>query len=108
MGDSGLFLLSARVIPLSTNRTPLGGGVLLCVSTFAVGYPRPMSVLNKRNAVLGWAVWNVSKLVAKQKAKSTVSTDGSRRPTKAVASGLAALGGAVWFWRRRQDDSDES
>ena len=66
-----------------------------------------MGVLNKRNAILGWAVWNASKRVAKQKAKSA-STDGSRRPTKAVAAGLAALGGALWLWRRRQDDSDES
>ena len=96
----------ARVIPLSAGRR-YGGGVLLCVSTFAVGYPRPMGVLNKRNAVLGWAVWNASKIAAKRKAK-TVATDGSRRPTKAVAAGLAALGGAVWFWRRRQGDSDET
>jgi hypothetical protein len=67
-----------------------------------------MGVLNKRNAVLGWAVWNLSKGVAKRKAKSAAS-DGSRRPpTKAVAAGIATLGGAVWFWRRRQGDSDES
>jgi hypothetical protein len=66
-----------------------------------------MGVINKRNAVLGWAVWNASKFAAKRKAKS-VTTNGSRRPTKAVAAGLATLGGAVWFWRRRQADSDES
>jgi hypothetical protein len=66
-----------------------------------------MGVLNKRNAVLGWAVWNASKFAAKRKAKA-VTTDGSRRPTKAVAAGLATLGGVVWFWRRRQADSDES
>ena len=66
-----------------------------------------MGVLNKRNAVLGWAVWSVSKRVAKQKAKSA-ATNGSRMPTKAVAAGLATLGGALWFWRRRQGDSDES
>jgi hypothetical protein len=65
-----------------------------------------MGVLNKRNAVLGWAVWNASKIVAKRKAKSATS-DGSRRPTKAVAAGLATLGGVVWFWRRRQADSDD-
>jgi hypothetical protein len=66
-----------------------------------------MGVINKRNAVLGWAVWNASKIAAKRKAKS-VATDGSRRPTKTVAAGLATLGGIVWFWRRRQGDSDES
>ena len=106
VGDPGLFLLSARIIPLSTGRRS-GGGVLLCVSTFTVGYARHMGVLNKRNAVLGWAVWNASKRVAKCKAKSA-TTNGSMRPTKAVAAGLAALGGAVWFWRRRQGDSDET
>ena len=67
-----------------------------------------MGVINRRNAVLGWAVWNASKIAAKRKAKS-VTTDGSRRPpTKAVAAGLATLGGVVWFWRHRQADSDES
>jgi hypothetical protein len=66
-----------------------------------------MGVLNKRNAVLGWAVWNASKRVAKYKAKSA-TTNSSRRPTKAVAAGLATLGGALWLWRRRQDDSDET
>ena len=79
----------------------------MCVGVFAVGYPRHMGVINKRNAVLGWAVWNASKIAAKRKAKSA-TTDGSRRPTKAVAAVLATLGGAVWFWRRRQADSDES
>ena len=67
-----------------------------------------MGVLNKRNAVLGWAVWNVSKKVAKQRAKSA-TTNGSGRPTgKAIAAGLATLGGALWFWRHRMGDSDES
>lgn len=66
-----------------------------------------MGVINRRNAVLGWAVWNASKIAAKRKARSA-TTDGSGRPTKAVAAGLATLGGVVWFWRRRQGDSDES
>jgi hypothetical protein len=70
-----------------------------------------MGVLNKRNAVLGWAVWNVSKRAAKQKAKSAVpgGTDGSVRSNKgAIAAALATVGGALWFWRRRTGDSDES
>lgn len=66
-----------------------------------------MGVINRRNAVLGWAVWNASKIAAKRKAKGA-TTDRSGRPTKAVAAGLATLGGLVWFWRRRQGDSDES
>jgi len=60
-----------------------------------------MSVLNKRNAVLGWAVWTLSKQVAKKKAKSAASSDDGLPTKSAVAAGLAALGGALWFLRRR-------
>jgi hypothetical protein len=70
-----------------------------------------MGVLNKRNAVLGWAVWSVSKRAAKQKAKAAAPgrADGSMRPNKsAVAAALATVGGALWFWRRRSGGSDES
>ena len=64
-----------------------------------------MSVLNKRNALLGWAVWNVSKRMAKQKAKSAATKDSSRVPNKrAIAAGMSALGGALWYWRRRAGD----
>jgi hypothetical protein len=64
-----------------------------------------MAVLNKRNAVLGWAVWSVSKRAAKYKAKQAVSPDGGRSK-KGLVAGAAALGGAVVFWRRRRA-SDE-
>ena len=70
-----------------------------------------MGVLNKRNAVLGWAVWNASKFAAKQRVKATASgrSDGSMRPSKgAIAAALATAGGALWFWRRRSGGSDES
>ena len=60
-----------------------------------------MSVLNKRNAVLGWAVWTLSKQVARKKAKSAASSDDGLPTKSAIAAGIAALGGAVWFLRRR-------
>jgi MYXO-CTERM domain-containing protein len=60
-----------------------------------------MGVLNKRNAVLGWAVWKVGKRQMKAKAKQSVSTD-TGRSKKGVAAAVAALGGAVLFWRRRR------
>jgi hypothetical protein len=69
-----------------------------------------MSVLNKRNAVLGWSVWQVSKRVAKRKAKQAVPgrVDDTKRPNKgAVVSALAAVGGALWFWRRRRGDEND-
>jgi hypothetical protein len=66
-----------------------------------------MSILNKRNAVLGWSVWQVAKRKAKRKAKEATPgrADDARRPNKgAVVSALAALGGALWFWRRKRTE----
>ena len=64
-----------------------------------------MSIVNRRNAILGWTVWTISKTAAKRKAKQAVQVeDGDARPGKkaAVLSGLAATGGALYFWRRRR------
>lgn len=69
-----------------------------------------MGILNKRNAVLGWSVWQISKVVAKRKAKDSLPgrVDDSKRPNKgAVVSALAAVGGALWFWRRRRGDDED-
>ena len=57
-----------------------------------------MGLMNKRNAVLGWTVWQVGKRVAKRKAKDAVPgrVDDSMRPNKsAIAAGLAAIGGVL-------------
>lgn len=67
-----------------------------------------MGVVNRRNAILGWAVWTASKRMAKQKARSAGRDDGSRVPNKsAVAAAVAAVGGAVWFWRRRSGSDED-
>ena len=66
-----------------------------------------MSILNKRNAVLGWGVWKVGKVAAKRKAKQAVQPKEKHRGKGAIVSALAAAGGALWFWRRRRSD-DES
>jgi hypothetical protein len=66
-----------------------------------------MSIMNRRNAVLGWVTWMTAKRVLKEKTKEAVpgKAEGSRRPnTAAILAALAAIGGAVWFWRRRRDD----
>jgi hypothetical protein len=66
-----------------------------------------MTVLNKRNAVLGWATWQVGKTAMKRKAKSATRMDDSRRPGKGTAAALiAAAGGALVFWRRRRESTD--
>jgi hypothetical protein len=66
-----------------------------------------MSVVNRRNAVLGWGVWQVGKRAAKRKAKQVVKPEDKRPGKRAVFSALAAAGGALWFWRRRRG-GDES
>ena len=67
-----------------------------------------MGLVNRRNALLGWAVWTATKQVAKKKAKSAATSDDSHMPNKrAVAAGLAAVGGALWFLKRRSSPDDE-
>jgi len=66
-----------------------------------------MSIVNRRNAVLGWLTWVTAKRVLRKKAEDAVpgTVEGSKRPNKgAIISGLAALGGVLWFWRRKSSD----
>jgi hypothetical protein len=65
-----------------------------------------MTILNKRNAVLGWSVWKVGKVAAKRKAKHAVQPKEKGRGKGAIVSAVAAVGGALWFWRRRRSDSE--
>ena len=66
-----------------------------------------MSIVNRRNAMLGWLTWLTAKRVLRKKAQDAVpgTLEGPKRPNKgAIISALAALGGALWFWRRRSSD----
>jgi hypothetical protein len=66
-----------------------------------------MGIVNRRNAVLGWTVWQVGKRVAKRKAKAAVpGVDAeTRRPNKpAIVVALAAVGGVLMFWRKKSAD----
>ncbi len=68
-----------------------------------------MGILNKRNAVLGWTAWQFGKRALKRKAREAVpgTVEGSKRPNaSALASLLAAAGGALWFWRKRSGDNE--
>ena len=65
-----------------------------------------MSILNKRNAILGWSVWKVGKVAAKRKAKQAVQPKEKGRGKGTILSALAAVGGALWFWRRRRSESE--
>jgi hypothetical protein len=68
-----------------------------------------MGIVNRRNAVLGWTVWQVGKRVAKRKAKEAVPgvDREKKRPNKpAIIAGLAAIGGVLMFWRKKSSDDE--
>jgi hypothetical protein len=66
-----------------------------------------MGIINRRNAVLGWGVWKVAKRVGRRKVKAAVPRTGERAGLNksAIASVFAAIGGALWFWRKKSDES---
>ncbi len=57
-----------------------------------------MGILNRRNAVVGWVVLKLGKRAAKRKAQDALP---SAKTGGGIAGALAALGGLVFFWRRR-------
>ena len=61
-----------------------------------------MGIVNRRNAVVGWAVLKLGKRAAKKKAQE-VAPD--RRTGGIAAAGVAALGGLL-FWRKARRGSD--
>jgi hypothetical protein len=68
-----------------------------------------MSIFNKRYAVLGWLTWVGAKTVVKHKARQAVPgmVEGSKRPNKgAIAAGVAAVVGVLWFWRKSSGDAE--
>jgi hypothetical protein len=70
-----------------------------------------VGILNRRNAVMGWAVWKLGKRMAKRKAKDAVpkvDTDTKRPNKSAVALLIASAVGVATFWRKRAGDGGES
>jgi len=62
-----------------------------------------MSIVNRRNAVIGWLVVKIGKRAAKRKAQGAVP---NARRGGAVAGSLAALGGLLVFKRKKRGDTD--
>jgi LPXTG-motif cell wall-anchored protein len=58
-----------------------------------------MSIVNRRNAVVGWLTLKVGKWVVRRKAQEAAP---SAKTGGAVAGTLAAIGGALFFWRRKR------
>ena len=66
-----------------------------------------MSVINKRNAVMGWAVWKAARAVGKKKARdATPSVEGGKPNKSLIAVALAAVAGAFAVLRGRRSASD--
>jgi hypothetical protein len=62
-----------------------------------------MGIVNRRNAVMGWAVWKVAKRVGKKKARGVAPGVEGRKPNKSlVAVVVAAAAGAAAFLRGRR------
>jgi hypothetical protein len=62
-----------------------------------------MSVINRRNALMGWAAWTVAKQVAKRKASRQGGGDGGSRRIvvpAVLAAATVTIAGALFFWRR--------
>jgi hypothetical protein len=64
-----------------------------------------MGIVNRRNAFLGWGVWKLAKRFGRRKAKAVVPGPGDHAGLNkgAIASVVAAVGGALWFWRKKSD-----
>ena len=70
-----------------------------------------MSVLNRRNAVVGYLALAVGKRVLKKKAKDAVPAIDAetKRPNKsATALLIAGTVGALTFWRKRSGGEDNN
>ena len=66
-------------------------------------------MLNKRYAFLGWLTWHLGKRFARRKARAAVPAVEEGRPNKGlILSTLAAVGAAVFFWRRVRDGDEET
>jgi hypothetical protein len=68
-----------------------------------------VSIFNRRNAFLGWGIWQVTKRVAKVKAKrATPGVEGGRKKKSLIAVAVASAAGALTFWRRHRSSAESS
>lgn len=65
-----------------------------------------MSVINRRNAIVGWLLITLAKPVAKQKARAAARKAGTRKGGAVTASVAAVGAGAagLMFWRKRRSN----
>jgi uncharacterized membrane protein len=71
-----------------------------------------MSIINRRNAVIGWATWTTVKRVAAMKARRAVpsrddeESAGKKKTVKLIAVVVTAAGALV-FWKKRHRDATD-
>jgi hypothetical protein len=63
-----------------------------------------VSIVNRRNAVIGWLVVKIGKRAARKKAQGAVP---NARKGGAVAGTIAALGGLLMLKRKKRTDTTE-
>jgi hypothetical protein len=72
--------------------------------------------MNRRKAMIGWLVYSLAKPIAKQAIKRKAKEAApAQKPKSRLAVGaaaivgtLAALGGALFFWRKKSDGGKPS
>lgn len=69
-----------------------------------------MSIFNRRNALLGWGVWQMTKIAAKHKARQAVPGTGEHAGLNkgAIATIGAATAAALIFWRKKSEEESSS
>ena len=64
-----------------------------------------MGILNRRNAMIGWMVWQAARRLGKRRAKRALpgrrSAPAARSKSLLGLAFAAAGAGGAWFWRRR-------
>jgi hypothetical protein len=67
-----------------------------------------MGIVNRRNAVAGWAVWKLGKRILRRKAARAAApvAQAARRPKAFFALLVAAAGGIATFLRLRGKTED--
>ena len=62
-----------------------------------------MGIINRRNAIFGWSVWQIVKRMGKKKAREAVPGTGEHAGLNksAIATIAAAIGGVLFFWRKK-------
>ncbi len=92
-------------------RPPAGPGTFSTHSVYSRcqgGYRGAVSVFNRRNALMGWAIWKAAKTVGKQKARdATPAIEGGKPNKSLIAVVLAAGAGAFALLRGRRSSTSD-